>query len=341
VNGNENGNDRLAGRTALASAAVAIVMAMTVGMVVGCGDEETTLAPETVIPPSLLVGKTSDFLATADWNNAVTQTVTLREVSPSQFEFDPKNLVLEAGTPVVLTIVNPSTNSSKHYYTATDFYKSVAWRKAQTPDAEYKAPYFNAFELKTGASATQIELYFVPVETGTFPVICTIPGHYDLGMSGFITVTGNSGNAIDQDISTTWNSALESDPRTSGGDPVWVGATTPTIDITETPFTFSPLNLALTINTGYKLLLTNVAANTGPHYYTAGTFYQTCVTRKADDANAEIKVPYFNAVELRNPGTAGTSTTLFLVPTGGGVFSVTCTITGHRALGMDGTITVQ
>ncbi len=322
--------------------AVAAVAAVTAALIVGCsGEDTTTIVREEVTTPTLLVGKASDFLATADWNSAATQTVTLREVSPAQYEFDPKNLVFEAGTPVVLTILNPSANVSKHYYTATDFYKSVAWRKAQTPDAEYKAPYFNAFELKTGSSATQIELYFIPIETGTYPVICTIPGHYDLGMSGFITVSGNTGNAVDQEVSTTWDSALESDPRTSGGHTVWSPATTQAISILELPgYSYSPSSPTLTAGTGYKLELTNVAANTGPHYYTASEFYQTCVTRKADDANAEIKVPYFKAVELRGPGAAATSTTLFVVPTASGVYSVVCTITGHVALGMAGTITV-
>ena len=320
--------------------AMAIAVAMITGLVVGCGEDTTTIVREEVTAPQLFVGKSSDFLATADWNNAVNQTVTLKEVSPSQFEFDPKNLVFEAGKPVVLTIVNPSTNVSKHYYTATDFYKSVAWRKAQTPDAEYKAPYFNAFELKTGGSDTQIELYFIPIETGTYPVICTIPGHYDLGMSGFITVTGNPGNAVDQEISTTWNSDLESDSRTSGGHAVWSTATTQVISITETPFSYSPSNPSLTVDTGYLLRLDNLAANTGPHYYTASEFYQTCVTRKADDSNAEIKVPYFKAVELRGPGAGATSTTLFVVPTASGVYDVICTLPGHQALGMEGTITV-
>lgn len=328
-------------QAALTGAVLAVFsLAMTAGLLVGCGGDDAT----TIVQPSpgaqLLVGKASGFLATANWNNAVSRTVTLKETSPSQFEFDPKNLVFEAGTPVVLTIVNPSTNASKHYYTATEFYKSVAWRKAQTPDAEYKAPYFNAFELKTGSSATQIELYFIPIETGTYPVICTITGHYDLGMSGFITVTGNVGNAVDQEVSTTWNSALESDARLSSSHPVWSTATTQPISITETPFSYSPSNPSLTVDTGYLLRLDNVAANTGPHYYTASEFYQTCVTRKADDSNAEIKVPYFKAVELRGPGAGATSTTLFLVPTASGVYDVICTLPGHQASGMEGTITV-
>ena len=72
------------------------------------------------------------------------------------------------------------------------------------------------------------------------------------------------------------------------------------------------------------------------HYYTAAEFYQTVVIRKAEDSQAEIKAPYLRAIELLMGGNA----TLFVVPTVLGEYDVICTIEGHVALGMGGTITV-
>ncbi len=102
-------------------------------------------------------------------------------------------------------------------------------------------------------------------------------------------------------------------------------------------FTFEPRNLSMEVNKAYKLKLQNPAGNASKHYYTAGEFYQTCVTRKAEDSKAEIKVPYFKAVELLIGGT----TELFILPTVVGNYDVVCTISGHEDAGMHGTITVS
>ena len=61
------------------------------------------------------------------------------------------------------------------------------------------------------------------------------------------------------------------------------------------------------------------------------------VTRKAEDSQAEIKPLYFNAIELL----IGGETELFMVPTKTGTFQSVCTIPGHEALGMKGTVKVS
>jgi hypothetical protein len=98
---------------------------------------------------------------------------------------DVTTLSFVQGYPVKLTFTSDDT-AQKHYLTAPDFFHSVAWRKAQTPWAEIKAPYFYAFETLTaieddaGTSSVDetltptIDLYFIPVETGTFEAFCEI-----------------------------------------------------------------------------------------------------------------------------------------------------------------------
>lgn len=128
------------------------------------------------------VADAAAIVKAANWDAMETITVELAEHS-----FTPQDLKLKAGQPYRLVIRN--VGQKDHYYTATEFFKSVAWRKVQTPKpngGEIKAPYFTAVEAyKNGGS---VELFFVTVNKGEFDVICTIEDHKDQGMFGKIVV---------------------------------------------------------------------------------------------------------------------------------------------------------
>ncbi|MCC4117448.1 cupredoxin domain-containing protein [Aromatoleum toluclasticum] len=128
------------------------------------------------------VADAAAIVKAANWDAMETITVELAEYS-----FTPQDLKLKAGQPYRLVIRN--VGQKDHYYTATEFFKSVAWRKVQTPKpngGEIKAPYFTAVEAyKNGGS---VELFFVTVNKGEFDVICTIEDHKDQGMFGKIVV---------------------------------------------------------------------------------------------------------------------------------------------------------
>ncbi|MEE9501918.1 MAG: cupredoxin domain-containing protein, partial [Candidatus Aminicenantaceae bacterium] len=115
-----------------------------------------------------------DFVSAADWDTMVTVTVEM-----SEYSFTPHDLTFVAGTPYKLEIVN--VGDSKHYFTAEKFYRSIALRKAQTSEGEFKAPYMKAVEVFPG---DQVDLYFVAVYPGTYDSICTISGHEEAGMTG-------------------------------------------------------------------------------------------------------------------------------------------------------------
>ena len=154
-----------------------LVIALAACTLVGCASHPTT--------PSATsdgVSNSADIVKAAKWDEMETVTIELTE-----HDFDPKHLKLKVNKPYRLVIKN--TGEMDHYYTATEFFKSVAWRKAMTPrphGGEIKAPYFTAVEAfkKTGV----IELFFVPVNKGVFPVVCTIDDHQEKGMTGTITV---------------------------------------------------------------------------------------------------------------------------------------------------------
>jgi uncharacterized cupredoxin-like copper-binding protein len=121
-----------------------------------------------------------EIVKKADWKTMETVRVTMGEMF-----YEPDELVFKAGQPYKLELVN--VGKKKHYFTARHFYKAIATRKVQSnKDGEIKAPYFLALEIM--ADGGQLDLYFVPVKKGTYPVYCTIDTHREEGSEGTITI---------------------------------------------------------------------------------------------------------------------------------------------------------
>jgi uncharacterized cupredoxin-like copper-binding protein len=114
----------------------------------------------------------------ADWKTMKTITVSLDE-----FSYD-GDMSLTADQPYKIELKN--VGEKKHYFTAPEFFKNIATRKAQVNgQAEIKADYFNALEILPGG---QLDIYFVATTKGEYPVYCTIDDHRDEGMDEVITV---------------------------------------------------------------------------------------------------------------------------------------------------------
>lgn len=115
----------------------------------------------------------------ADWSKMESVEVVLQE-----YAFSPSRLQFQAGVPYKLEIKNEGTE--KHYFVSEDFFKAIATRKVQSnADGEIKAPYFTALEVFPGRS---LDLYFIPVNSGSYHLVCTITGHAEQGMSGVIEI---------------------------------------------------------------------------------------------------------------------------------------------------------
>ena len=116
----------------------------------------------------------------ADWGRLTTVAIELYD-----YGYTPRDLVLKAGQPYKLRLRNSGVKD--HYYTAPDFYKAVATRKAMVNRfAEIKAPYFTALEVLRGGGT--IDLYVVPVVKGTYKVWCQIDDHEEHGSVGSIAI---------------------------------------------------------------------------------------------------------------------------------------------------------
>jgi uncharacterized cupredoxin-like copper-binding protein len=128
---------------------------------------------------AVYVRDASDRVKAADWSKMETVTVTMTD-----FAFNPATSVFRQGVPYKLVIENKG--AQKHYFTAEGFFRAIATRKLQSnTDGEVKAPYFSAIEVYPGRA---LDLYFIPVTKGNYPLICTIEGHAGMGMTGEIRI---------------------------------------------------------------------------------------------------------------------------------------------------------
>ena len=112
---------------------------------------------------------------------AIEAVVTI-EIKNGAHVFNLSELRFETGKLYKLVLKNPSR--TKHYFTALQFSAAIWTRKVETADAEIKGM-VREIELKPGGEA---EWYFVPVQAGTFSVMCTIDDHAEKGIVGTITV---------------------------------------------------------------------------------------------------------------------------------------------------------
>jgi len=302
----------------------ALVVAPAIALAAAQTHEPGTEAsyPSAYVPGTYLTNG-SDFVSAADWDSAETIRIEM-----SEFKFTPSDITLEAGKPYILELV--TVGAVKHEFTASDFFASAAWRKVESGESEVKATYFKEVEVFPGKQA---DLYLVPIEPGTYELVCEIEGHFEAGMFGTITVTGSAPTSpapVYKSISQgPW--VADGAARVDAAD--W--DTMQTVRIDEDEFSFAPQQTVLEVNQPYKLEFVNIGAV--KHESTAPEFFQTVAFRKAEDASGEFKAPTLLEVETFS----GKQTDLYLIPTAAGTFDLVCEIEGHFEAGMFGTIVVQ
>jgi uncharacterized cupredoxin-like copper-binding protein len=268
------------------------------------------------------VANAAEFVSAADWDTKKTVTIELAEMS-----FTPKDITLEAGQPYVLEIVNVGTE--KHEFTAEEFMRTVAARKAETTESEVKVPFFTEIEVFAGKTA---ELFLIPLVPGTYELVCEIKGHFEKGMFGTITVTGEAPASPALQLADVAAGGWVQDGAALVAAADWDAKEAITIDLAEMSFT--PKGTTLKVGQPYVITVNNVG--TEKHEFTAGDFFNSIAFRKAEDASGEFKAPAPHEVEVF----AGKTIDLYLIPTTAGTFDLVCEIKGHFEKGMFGTITV-
>ena len=329
MNGRKTVKRTLSGPAVLAAAILAIAACSAPGAVVTSSPTPPTTSPATQAPATQApaaeqyVANAADFVEAADWDTKKTVTIDLTE-----FAFTPKDITLEAGQPYVLEVVNKGT--VKHEFTAEDFFRAVATRKAETAESEVKVPYFTEIEVFAGRKA---EIFLIPLVPGTYDLVCEIEGHFEAGMFGTITVTGQTPSSPALQLADVAAGPWLQDGAALVTAADWDAKQTLTIDLTE--FAFTPKDI--TLETGQPYVLEVVNKGTVKHEFTAEEFFGSVAFRKAEDASGEFKAPAPREVEVFD----GAEIELYLIPTQPGTYDLVCEIEGHFEAGMFGTITAK
>lgn len=101
----------------------------------------------------------------------------------NELVFVPAQVQFTAGKRYHLHLTNPS--SSKHYFTAKDFADAIWTQKVDAGNVEIKGA-IHELELRSGTAADWV---FVPVRSGRYRLVCTVPGHTEAGMVGTLTIS--------------------------------------------------------------------------------------------------------------------------------------------------------
>jgi len=317
-------------RRALGGPAVFVAAMLAVAACSGQGTsvpatQSPATPPPATQPPTAdqYVANAADFVDAADWDTKKTVTIDMTE-----FAFTPKDITLEAGQPYVLEVVNKGT--VKHEFTAFDFFRTVATRKAETAESEVKVPFFTEIEVFAGKKA---EIFLIPLIPGTYDLVCEIEGHFEAGMFGTITVTGQAPASPALQLADVASGPWVQDGAALVEAADWDTKQELTIELSE--FGFTPKELTLTAGQPYVLKVVNVGEV--KHEFTAEDFFGSVAFRKAEDASGEFKAPAPREVEVF----AGAEIELYLIPTQPGTYDLVCEIEGHFEAGMFGTITVN
>lgn len=120
--------------------------------------------------------------------------------------------------------------------------------------------------------------------------------------------------------------------RVEAGD--WSKMETVTVVLKE--FSYTPSELKFKVGVPYRLQILNKGKV--KHYFTTEKFFKAIATRKVQsNADGEIKAPYFSALEVF----PSRSLDLYFIPVRAGSYKLHCTIKGHEAKGMHGTIVIE
>jgi uncharacterized cupredoxin-like copper-binding protein len=120
----------------------------------------------------------------ADKTSGMTEIkISLTETEDGEMLFSPRQLDFKAGETVVFTITNEGDNPHEF---VMDTVANNAKHKAvmdKFPEMEHDDP--NAVRLEPGEKGT---IMWTFANSGTFEFACLIPGHYEAGMYGALTV---------------------------------------------------------------------------------------------------------------------------------------------------------
>ncbi len=125
-------------------------------------------------------------------------------ITMGDFSFTPGKITLQAGVPAEIALVNkgtvihewavylmpkPGLGGTKLHEWAEDnsYFKGLELSVASGPGIEVERKGPSIFNIEVAAGKSTV-VKFTPVKMGTFEMGCEVPGHYEIGMKGTLTV---------------------------------------------------------------------------------------------------------------------------------------------------------
>lgn len=142
--------------------------------VVGCGDSEESSSEETATPPVTVTAPASTTSEPAAASNAVTIKMT-------EFAFDPKVAVAKAGK---VTITAPNEGKVVHELVLLKTDADPAKLPMDKGEVDESTAVGEIPDVEAGATK-KMTLKLTP---GKYVMVCALPGHYEGGMYGSLTV---------------------------------------------------------------------------------------------------------------------------------------------------------
>lgn len=106
-------------------------------------------------------------------------------VTMTEFGFEPNVINVTAGSPVELTLVNEG--AVEHDF-VIDIIPVTNVSDSSSGDHQMTDEH-SEYDLHTSTAAGETStLTFTPTESGTYKIICSVPGHLDAGMTGELIV---------------------------------------------------------------------------------------------------------------------------------------------------------
>ncbi|WP_207062003.1 hypothetical protein [Motiliproteus sp. SC1-56] len=114
-----------------------------------------------------------------DWEKAETVSMLLED-----HVFTPEEVVLKVNRPYKLVLTNVSDRAT-HDLVDLEFFHSVVFKQITIGGVVVNTPHVHSLELKPNSSAS---LYLVPIKSAEYEIYCSVPGHRDEGMEGYILI---------------------------------------------------------------------------------------------------------------------------------------------------------
>ncbi len=114
-----------------------------------------------------------------DWKEAETIIILLDDNV-----FQPDEVTLKKGKPYKLVLDNISDEAT-HDLVDLNFFHGIVLKELTIGGTTVNTPHIHNLKMRPNS---KMAMYLVPIKTGEYEVFCSIPGHRDDGMEGYITI---------------------------------------------------------------------------------------------------------------------------------------------------------